>query len=183
MGSPPLEAHLYTASQVLDPPITFLPWNSSRHSCYCCPEFGDGSPDFCYQGPLHSVKCTAWVAISKHGIIGPYWFEDAPRTAHHYTQWAVHWGLYKVIRCSCSTQGCRQGPPVVLAGCCHPAHLKWVACMASTTLPGQTHQPSVWPWVVPSFAGLETPRLLSVRVPEGHSLQWQPLRPSPNSRQ
>ena len=25
---------------------------------------------------LHSVKCTAWVAMSKHGIIGPFWFED-----------------------------------------------------------------------------------------------------------
>ena len=25
---------------------------------------------------LHSVKCTAWLAMSKHGIIGPYWFED-----------------------------------------------------------------------------------------------------------
>jgi len=22
------------------------------------------------------VKCTAWVAISKHGIIGRFWFED-----------------------------------------------------------------------------------------------------------
>ena len=29
----------------------------------------------CLQRPLHSVKCTAWVAISKHGIIGPFWFE------------------------------------------------------------------------------------------------------------
>ena len=28
------------------------------------------------QRPLHSTKCTAWVAISKNGIIGPYWFED-----------------------------------------------------------------------------------------------------------
>ena len=28
------------------------------------------------QRPLHSVKCTAWVAMSKHGIIGPFWFED-----------------------------------------------------------------------------------------------------------
>ena len=26
--------------------------------------------------PLHSVKCTAWVAISKHGIIRPFWSED-----------------------------------------------------------------------------------------------------------
>ena len=28
------------------------------------------------QRPLHSVNWTAWVAISKHGIIGPYWFEE-----------------------------------------------------------------------------------------------------------
>ena len=42
-------------------------------------------PDFCWgaappeevlQRPLHSIKCTAWVAISTHGIIGPYSFED-----------------------------------------------------------------------------------------------------------
>jgi len=25
---------------------------------------------------LHLTKCTAWVAISKNGIIDPYWFED-----------------------------------------------------------------------------------------------------------
>ena len=37
-----------------------------------------GSPalDKVLQRPLHSVKCTAWVAISKHGIIGPFWFEN-----------------------------------------------------------------------------------------------------------
>ena len=28
------------------------------------------------QKPLHSLKCTAWVAISKHGIIGLFWFKD-----------------------------------------------------------------------------------------------------------
>ena len=28
------------------------------------------------QRPLHSIRCTAWIAISKHGIIGPHWFED-----------------------------------------------------------------------------------------------------------
>ena len=33
-------------------------------------------PDEVLQRPLHSVKCTAWVAMSKHGIIGPYRFED-----------------------------------------------------------------------------------------------------------
>ena len=25
---------------------------------------------------LHKVKCTAWCAIRRHGIIGPYWFKD-----------------------------------------------------------------------------------------------------------
>ena len=38
--------------------------------------WGSTSPEHCLQRPLHSVKCTAWVAISKHGIIGPIWFED-----------------------------------------------------------------------------------------------------------
>jgi len=33
-------------------------------------------PEHCLQRPLHSVKCTAWVPISKHGIIGPFWFEN-----------------------------------------------------------------------------------------------------------
>jgi len=32
--------------------------------------------EHCLQRPLHSVKFTAWIAISKHGIIGPLWFED-----------------------------------------------------------------------------------------------------------
>ena len=33
-------------------------------------------PEVCLQRPLHSIKCTACVVISKHGIIGPYWFPD-----------------------------------------------------------------------------------------------------------
>lgn len=38
--------------------------------------WGSTLPEYCLQRPLHSIKCTAWVALSKHGIIGPYWFED-----------------------------------------------------------------------------------------------------------
>jgi len=39
--------------------------------------WGSSPPEHCLQRPLHSVKCTAWVAISKHGIIRPFWpFED-----------------------------------------------------------------------------------------------------------
>jgi len=38
--------------------------------------WGSTAPEHSLQRPLHSVKYTAWVAISKHGIIGPFWFED-----------------------------------------------------------------------------------------------------------
>ena len=38
--------------------------------------WGSTPPEHCLQRPLHSMKCTAWVAISKHGIIGPFWCED-----------------------------------------------------------------------------------------------------------
>ena len=38
--------------------------------------WGSTPPEFCLQRPLHSVKCTAWVAISKRGVIGSFWFED-----------------------------------------------------------------------------------------------------------
>ena len=31
--------------------------------------WGTTLPEHCLQRPLHSVKCTAWVALSKHGII------------------------------------------------------------------------------------------------------------------
>ena len=41
--------------------------------------WGSQAPDEVLQRPLHSVKCTAWVAISKHGIIGPFWFENDVR--------------------------------------------------------------------------------------------------------
>ena len=38
--------------------------------------WGSTPPEHCLQRPLHSVKCSAWVVISKHGIVGPFWFED-----------------------------------------------------------------------------------------------------------
>ena len=36
--------------------------------------------------PLHSKKCTAWMVISKHGIIGPFWFENADEEAVNVTK-------------------------------------------------------------------------------------------------
>ena len=37
---------------------------------------GKHTHEHCLQRPLHTLKCTVWVAISKHGITGPFWFED-----------------------------------------------------------------------------------------------------------
>ena len=38
--------------------------------------WGTAAPNEVLQRPLHSKKCTAWVAMSKHGITGSFWFED-----------------------------------------------------------------------------------------------------------
>ena len=32
--------------------------------------WGSASPEYCLQTPGHPTQCTAWVALSKHGIIG-----------------------------------------------------------------------------------------------------------------
>ena len=56
------EAHFYLCRHV-----------NSKNAVY----WGDSKPDEVIQKPLHSVKCTAWVAMSATGIIGPFWFEDA----------------------------------------------------------------------------------------------------------
>ena len=45
---------------------------NSKNNVY----WGTATPEDVTHRPLHSTKCTAWVAISKNGIIGPYWFED-----------------------------------------------------------------------------------------------------------
>ena len=38
--------------------------------------WGSQAPQEVLQRPLHSVKGTAWVAILKHGINGPFWLEN-----------------------------------------------------------------------------------------------------------
>ena len=39
--------------------------------------WGSKPPNEVLKRSQHSLKCTAWAAISKHGIIGPFWFEKA----------------------------------------------------------------------------------------------------------
>ena len=66
VSAPALQAHLDEAHFLLSGHV------NSKNNVF----WGSTPPEHCLQRPLHSVKCTAWVAISKHGIIGPLWFED-----------------------------------------------------------------------------------------------------------
>ena len=67
--------------------------------------WGTAAPNEVLQRPLHSKKCTAWVAMSKHDIIGPFWFgsengESVTVTKERYVEvlqstglpWAVETG-------------------------------------------------------------------------------------------
>jgi len=45
---------------------------NSKYNVYC----GSSAPVVVIQRSMHSTKCTAWVAISKNSIIGPYSFQD-----------------------------------------------------------------------------------------------------------
>lgn len=42
-----------------------------------CRYWGNNNPREKHQQPLHSPKVTVWAAMSAHGIIGPFFFEDA----------------------------------------------------------------------------------------------------------
>ena len=43
--------------------------------------WGTQAPKEVFKRPLYSLKCTAWVAISKHDIIKTYWFESKNKKA------------------------------------------------------------------------------------------------------
>lgn len=45
-----------------------------------CRTWSNEPPDEVNERPLHSAKCTAWCAISAHGVIGPLWFQDRGTT-------------------------------------------------------------------------------------------------------
>jgi len=45
---------------------------NSKNTVY----WGKSRPPFVNQRPLHDKKCTAWMALSSHGLIGPFFFED-----------------------------------------------------------------------------------------------------------
>ena len=45
---------------------------NSKNNIY----WGSTPPTEVVEKPLHSLKCTAWVAMSEQGLVGPFWFED-----------------------------------------------------------------------------------------------------------
>ena len=71
--------------------------------------FWDSTPlEHCLQRPLHSVKWIAWVAMSKHGIIGPFWFEDDNERSvkintERYVSFGAHFLSASETKSFCST--------------------------------------------------------------------------------
>jgi len=122
--------------------------------------WGSTPREHCLQRPLHSVKCTAWVAISKHGIV-----RGRQRAICDNQHLAICPFTWQVLDSTWSTQRGRQGPPVVPAGWCHPLLLKRIIGMATATFPWPTDHPQVWPAVVAAFTGLEPPRFLPEGIP------------------
>ena len=117
-------------------------------------------PEHCLQRPIHSVKCTAWVAISKYGIIGPFWCEDhnerfvAINTERYVQAFSKFW----------TALGPRRGVVRVLQlfqqdGPTRPL-LKRIIGIATAAFSWPTDQLQVWPAMVAAFTRLEPPRFL-----------------------
>ena len=67
---------------------------NSKNNVY----WGTVMPEDLIQRPLHSTKCTPWIAISKNDIVGPYCFEhdrERPKTANteRYVQVLTKFGV------------------------------------------------------------------------------------------
>jgi len=82
--------------------------------------WGSTPPEHCLQRPLHSVKCTAWVAISKTWHHWTILVRGRQRAVCDNQHRAICPGAWQVLDSTWSTERGRQGPPVVLAGRCHP---------------------------------------------------------------
>ena len=115
--------------------------------------WGSTPPDHCLQRPLHSVKCTAWVARHHWTIL----VQGRQRPVCGNQHWAICPGAWQVLDSTWSTERGRQGPPVVPAGWCHPQNLKRTIGMGTAPFSWPTDQPQVWPAVVAAFTGLEPP--------------------------
>ena len=123
--------------------------------------WGSTPPEHCLQRP----KCTAWVAISKHGVIGPFWLEDDNEQSV-----TINTERYvRVLGKFWTALGRRRGVARALQWFQQdgaiPPHLKRIIGMATAAFPWPTDQPQVWPGVVAAFTGLEPRRFLSVGIP------------------
>ena len=44
--------------------------------------WANGPPQFVLKRPLHSQRCTAWMALSSQGVVGPFWIEEDGETVN-----------------------------------------------------------------------------------------------------
>jgi hypothetical protein len=97
--------------------------------------WGTAAPEDVLQRPLHSTKCTAWVAISKHGIIGPYLFEDKNEKAV-----TVNTERYLVVtRKLGRRRGITRDEQWFQQDGAHPSHVQPSFRVATRAIRGSTH--------------------------------------------
>ena len=71
-------------------------WHFSLHgkvNFKNCAFWGNNPPQFVYEKPLHDEHCTDWSALSSHGVIGSFRFEDGGQT-----QTVMNAGYLKVLK-------------------------------------------------------------------------------------
>ena len=144
------EAHFWLHDQV-----------NSRSNVY----WGTVMPDSVHQRPLHLVKCKARCAMSKHGIIGSFWFEDVDCIAMT-SDWARHWSWKEELS---------KRRTMVSAGSGYQSSCKWV--------PWVSDKPLQWERLVDTSAstGLHIPwskqtRFLLLWISQGQTVQGQPWK-------
>ena len=144
------EAHFWLHDQV-----------NSRSNVY----WGTVMPDSVHQRPLHLVKCKARCAMSKHGIIGSFWFEYVDCIAMT-SDWARHWSWKEELS---------KRRTMVSAGSGYQSSCKWV--------PWVSDKPLQWERLVDTSAstGLHIPwskqtRFLLLWISQGQTVQGQPWK-------
>ena len=119
-------------------------WFTDESHCYLsgrvnkthCIFWGSSKPDYVLERPLHSVKCTVWMAISARGVIGPFFFEDDLGKAQ-----TVILGSREEIRGTAEASKCGLRKPVVSAGWCACTHSHCLSTLDTGQIWRKCHQP------------------------------------------
>ena len=138
--------------------------------------WGTAAPNEVLQRPFHSKKCTAWVAMTKHDIIGTFWFEDEngePLTA---TKGVVRWGPTAVLDYPWLSKSweLQDRLPLVLVGRGYSPYSQCDPWVAGSMLSPKNGQSAPRSRLVLLFTRLEPIRYLFMGLFEGPCIWEQP---------